>query len=102
MSIALSGIQAEVVEFGGEVFHADWVGEAAGGGHDEAVRAGAQQRAVGGLQMYEKVEQARAVAVAVVERDHHVRRMHHQPVKRPVQAIQRVGVDVVGLEPKWH
>ena len=29
-SVGLSGIQAEVVEFGGEVFHVDGVGEATG------------------------------------------------------------------------
>ena len=42
MSIAQSGIQAEVAELGGEVFHTDAVGEGAGGGHYEAVRTGAQ------------------------------------------------------------
>ncbi len=30
--VSLSGIQAEVVEFGGEVLHADGVGESAGFG----------------------------------------------------------------------
>ncbi len=44
--VGFSGIQAEVLELGGEVFHADGVGDGAGGGHDEAVCARAQQRAV--------------------------------------------------------
>ncbi len=42
--MGLSGIQADVAELGGGVFHVDVVGEATGGGQDEAVRGGAQQR----------------------------------------------------------